>query len=125
MTKFWNNMKPLPFTLLALLLIAGSAQGANFRWLEFSPVRNFTDDDWDMMTATADRALNKGKEGEVFSWENPESGSSGSLTPMGKAESKKGGDCRKLQISNQAGGLSGDSTHILCRQPDGEWKVVR
>jgi len=125
MTKVWNNMKPLLTTLLPLLLAFGSAQGANFRWLEFSPVRYFTDGDWEMMTTTADRALNNGKDGEAFDWSNPESGSSGSLTPIGKAKSRKGSDCRKLKISNHAKGLSNTSTQILCKQPDGEWKVAR
>jgi len=125
MIKIPASIKPLGFMMIAISLAVGSAWGANFRWLEFSPVRHFTDSDWEMMTATADRALNEGKDGEAFTWSNPESGNSGSLTPAGKAESRKGAECRQLEISNHAKGLSGTNTRILCKQPDGEWKVAR
>lgn len=108
---------------IALAVVAGQAHSANFRWLNFSPARHFTDDDWSMLTETADQALSSGKDGEEFSWSNPKTGNSGSLVP-GPATGSEGERCRTLKITNQASGLSSTGIQRLCMQPSGEWKIV-
>jgi len=116
----------LQYTLLALLLATvGPAQSGNFRWLDSSAVRYFTDQDWDLFTETADKALNEGKDGQRFEWNNPKSKSSGSMMPGAADTVFDDKDCRRLEIESQAKDVSGKSTHTLCRQPDGDWKIAR
>jgi surface antigen len=111
--------------LLALSTLGiGIAQGANLGWLNHSPVRHFSDNDWEIMTTTAALALNDGAAGETFNWNNPETGNFGSLTALESVEIE-GNQCRELQIINHARGLDGTSTRTLCRQSNGEWKLVR
>jgi len=124
-----NPMRPTAlrrFTTLALLLtVAGSAQSDNFRWLDSSAVRYFTDRDWNLFSETAQKALDTGNDGQRFEWLNPKSKSSGSLMPRAADTAFDGKACRRLEIESQARGVSGKSTHILCRQPDGNWKILR
>ncbi len=112
------------FWLIPIAVGVGQAQAANFRWMNFSPERHFTEQDWEMVTSTADQALNQGKDGELFTWNNPDSGSSGSLTPK-DAENREGMPCRVLTITNNAQGLSSTGTNLLCKQANGEWKIVK
>lgn len=123
-----NPMRPtvLQFTILALLLaVAGSAQSGNFRWLDSSAVRYFTDQDWELFSETAQKALDAGKDGQRFEWHNAKSKSSGSMVPGAADTAFDGKECRRLEIDSQARGVTGKSTNTLCRQPDGDWKILR
>ncbi|MCB1857387.1 MAG: hypothetical protein KDI63_03910 [Gammaproteobacteria bacterium] len=109
--------------ILGVLVVTESAQSANFNWLSFSPGRYFTDTDWEMMTQAANEALNTGDEGQVFAWSNPATGHSGSVSP-GPVNGDSGENCRSLDITNHAKGLTANGTQRLCRQPNGEWKLA-
>lgn len=76
------------------------------------------------MCLTARKALDEGESGVTMDWENPETGTHGSLTPMEPFD-KAGQTCRKLQIKNFANNLEGGATHIFCRQADGSWLVAK
>jgi len=120
------NHAPLPYILAALLLaLTGPVQAGNFRWLDSSAVRYFSDRDWELFAETAEQALGEGKDGQRFEWNNPKSNSSGSMMPGAADSAFDGKDCRRLEIESQAKGVSGKSTHTLCRQPDGDWKILR
>lgn len=107
---------------LACILAQGSSWAVNLRWLDYSPVRFFNDRDWELARGAADDALDNGKDGATVSWENPETGHRGSLTPLDTRQ-RNGRTCRNLVIENHARGLSGRSEFLFCQQPGGDWKM--
>lgn len=108
-----------------VLLVLPLAQGANFRWLDSSPARHFSDRDWQLLGDTVDLALNTGRDGQRFEWSNPDTGSSGTLEPAPATGRYAGGGCRRLKMENHAGNESSRSSHTFCRQEDGSWKIAR
>lgn len=112
----------LGLAVTCLLLGLGAAHAQNIRFLEYSPIRYFTDQDWGMARAAAKQALEADEEGAPVTWSNPETGNSGSSTALEGLE-REGRQCRRLKIENLARGLSGQSAYLFCRQSDGEWKV--
>ncbi len=121
-------MKNILVTLCAGLLAGvvaspAGASGLNMRWLQYSPVSYFTDEDWRLAREAAGEALNEAEIGNTVSWENPESGASGSSTPV-KALERDGMPCRYLKIFNSASDTSGESIQFFCKQQDGSWKAA-
>ena len=94
------------------------------RWLNYSPVRYFTDQDWEMAKSAARQALNDAKDGETVEWKNPKSQNYGSLTPL-SSTNKKGTTCRELKIVNHANHLDGSSVYEFCQKPDGKWGATK
>lgn len=115
---------PLFIAVLLSAAVILPVEGANLQWLDHSPARFFTDADWEILSAKSDEALNKGEDGQEFSWSNPESGSSGSFVP-GPTEDRGGLSCRLLTIVTQARTASNTSQFTFCRQENGEWRIAR
>ena len=114
----------LPFAAFtAALVFAQPALSSNMRWLEYSPVRFFTNKDWEIAKEAARTALNDKTDGETVSWKNPETGNYGSLTPL-TTVTKKGMKCRLLHIMNHANNLDGQAKYEFCQKPDGKWKAA-
>lgn len=63
--------------------------------------------------------------GQSISWNNPESGHSGTYTPVRDGSDSAGNYCREYQSSVNIGGKSEQAYGTACRQPDGSWKVVK
>ena len=127
-TERKNSMNSASTRLMAgMLLIAltapAMASGLNMRWLQYSPVSYFTDEDWRLARAAAKEALNEAELGKAVTWENTESGAQGSSTPL-KAIKKDGMPCRYLKIYNNANETSGESVHLFCKIADGSWKAA-
>ncbi len=63
--------------------------------------------------------------GQTITWNNPQSGHSGTVTPVRDGTDTSGNYCREFQqtviIDNQPQKAYGTA----CRQPDGSWKVVQ
>jgi len=110
----------LPAVLLGLFL--QSAGAYNLGFLNNSPVRYFTDQDWELSTAAIRKALNETKDGDTVSWENPKTKYSGTVTPT-QTETRDAVTCRRLQIVNNAKGRTGSSRYRFCQKPDGTWAV--
>lgn len=62
--------------------------------------------------------------GEAISWNNPESGNSGVVTPTRDGKDTTGRYCREYQQTIYVGGVQEDGYGIACQQPDGSWKIV-
>lgn len=63
--------------------------------------------------------------GETIEWNNPESGNSGSYTPVREGTSKTSGSyCREYQQTVIVGGQEQSAYGTACQQPDGSWKIV-
>lgn len=63
--------------------------------------------------------------GEQISWNNPESGHYGSVTPMRDGTSDSGNYCREFHETVTIGGKTEDAYGVACRQPDGTWRIVQ
>jgi surface antigen len=113
----------MPF--LALLSIYPTdGMTSAWDWLEKSPVSYFTPEDKHIMRKTARDVLENGKDGTKVSWENPETGHSGSITPISNTK-RADLTCRKTRFFNSAEGLTSIQLHLLCKQADGTWKIFK
>lgn len=79
--------------------------------------------DKQMAMAAANRAFEQGRSGERSTWQNPDSGNSGSITPTRTYQATGGGYCREYQQDIIVGGENQKSYGTACRQPDGSWKI--
>ena len=63
--------------------------------------------------------------GEPTSWSNPDTGHSGTITPVNTYREPSGRYCREYQQTVTVGGRTEQAYGTACRQPDGSWKIVR
>lgn len=76
-----------------------------------------------MANEAAQRALETAPSGKPVAWNNPDSGHSGTVTPVRTFESN-GSYCREYQQTVTIGGRPENSFGTACRQPDGSWRIV-
>lgn len=62
--------------------------------------------------------------GETVSWNNPQSGNSGTYTATRDGYSSSGRYCREYQQTIIVGGQSQQAYGTACQQPDGSWEIV-
>lgn len=81
----------------------------------------------DMMYAnqTAQNAFETAPSGRAMTWQNPDSGNSGTVTPIKTFQTNNGQYCREYTQTVQVGGQSQEAYGTACRQPDGAWLVVK
>ena len=63
--------------------------------------------------------------GETISWNNPDSGNYGTVTPVRDGHDTAGNYCREFQQTVTIGGQTEQAYGTACRQPDGSWKIVQ
>ncbi len=73
---------------------------------------------------TAQRALETAPTGSAVTWQNPDSGHYGSITPVKTYQTASGAYCREYQQTVTIGGKQENAYGTACRQPDGSWKIV-
>ena len=73
----------------------------------------------------AQRALEKEPSGTAVAWRNPDSGHSGTVTPVRTFQKKGGEYCREYQQVGTIDGREHQAYGTACRQPDGSWKIVK
>jgi surface antigen len=113
-------------------LIAAAA-GANPGWIAFSvlagglvggAIGNKLDDrDKEMAAKAAQQAFENNHAGTPSTWQNPDSGASGTITPTRTYQIEDGQYCREYTQEILVGGEKHQSHGTACRQPDGSWKV--
>jgi len=109
-----------------LMILSGTtmtASAARFEMLKETPTAKFSEEDWALLRKTAREALENGKDGIKAAWDNPNTGNSGSITPLNTMK-RESGVCRKTRFFNSAEGLTAIQIHVLCKQPDGKWKIA-
>ena len=111
------------FSLSLALAPAFAQGGGQYGWLRASPLSVFTEVDWEMLRKNARGALDGAADGTTASWENPDTGHSGSVTVLSSYE-EDGRRCRKAKFTNEARGMTGIQTHRLCKVDDGTWKIA-
>lgn len=63
--------------------------------------------------------------GETITWNNPDTGNSGTVTPVRDGtDAQTGAYCREYQTTVTVGGETQDAFGTACQQPDGSWKIV-
>ena len=75
-----------------------------------------------MAAEAQQRALESAPTGKPVAWTNPDSGHSGTVTPVRTYESA-GVYCREFQNEVTIDGKKENAYGTACRQPDGSWKV--
>ncbi len=76
------------------------------------------------MERTSQGALESNRSGQVATWNNPDSGHSGSVTPTRTYQTASGDNCREYQQTVTISGKTETAYGRACRQPDGSWKIV-
>lgn len=61
---------------------------------------------------------------QTVTWQNPDSGNSGTVTPIRTYQTASGQYCREYQQTITIGGERHQSYGTACRQLDGSWKIV-
>ena len=62
--------------------------------------------------------------GQPVTWNNPDSGHSGTITPRREGPDMAGNDCRDYRSTVTVGGKTEEADGAACRQPDGSWKII-
>lgn len=63
--------------------------------------------------------------GETISWDNPNSGHSGSVTPIRSGTNTSGQTCREYKQTIVVDGKSETAYGTACQQTDGSWRLVQ
>lgn len=62
--------------------------------------------------------------GQTISWNNPQSGNSGTYVPIRDGRTNTGAYCREYQQTIYVGGQQQTATGQACQQSDGTWKII-
>lgn len=96
---------------------AGTLLGA---WLGGSIGRSLDDQDRETSYRTDQKALENNPDGETASWSNPDTGASGSTTPLDSFQTTQG-TCRTYEKTVINDGKAEQVTGTACRNSDGLW----
>jgi surface antigen len=62
--------------------------------------------------------------GEQISWNNPQSGNSGTITPVRDGYSSSNRYCREYQQTITVGGRRETAYGTACQSPNGDWQII-
>lgn len=62
--------------------------------------------------------------GETITWNNPESGNRGTVTPVRDGRDSKDRYCREFRQTIEIGGKLEEGYGTACRRPDGSWQIM-
>ncbi len=63
--------------------------------------------------------------GQQITWNNPQSGNAGTITPVRDGYANDGAYCREFQQTITVGGQKQQGYGRACQQRDGSWKIVQ
>lgn len=63
--------------------------------------------------------------GQQVTWNNPQTGNSGTIIPVRDGYANNGAYCRELQQTMMVNGQQQQSHSKTCQQPDGSWKTAQ
>lgn len=109
--------------LAAVLSAAWPATAQVMREMGDAPSVHFTKEDHKIFNAAMQDALEKGADGEIRAWSNPDTNARGELTLV-KSFERKGQQCRRMSIANKAKGRSGLAEYNFCKQVSGQWSLA-
>ena len=111
--------------IVTLSLLSTVVLGDNLSFLRKNkgPIATYSDHDFETFKKTLWTTLNDNADGAANSWENTETGASGSFKPL-RTFNDNGLVCRRLLIDNKANDLSARYVFNFCKQSDDSWKIV-
>jgi surface antigen len=74
---------------------------------------------------TIQQTLELGPDRSIGSWQNPNTGHSGTVTPTATRVASTGQPCREFITTVTIGGVEQQGYGTACRQADGGWKIVQ
>lgn len=78
-----------------------------------------------MMRYAMHRSLERLPSGRAQRWRNPDSGNYGTITPVRTYQRRGGRYCREFQQLIIVAGKRHQAYGTACRQPDGNWQIVK
>lgn len=103
---------------------AGIAAGVILGGLLGGAVGNVLDQrDKELALKQAQLSLESSRTGQSSSWQNPDSGNSGTFTPTRTYQEPGGEYCREYTQEIIVGGEKQQSHGTACRMPDGTWQL--
>jgi len=63
--------------------------------------------------------------GQQITWNNPQTGNAGTITPVRDGYANDGAYCREFQQTITVGGQKQQGYGRACQQPDGSWKIAQ
>ena len=94
---------------------------SNLGQLSDAPSAKFIAQDFEMFWAAIDAVSASTTVGSSQSWENPATGSGGTIKLQSVFTSTDGRDCRRLRVDNHHKTLKGATTQTVCAHRDGTW----
>ncbi len=85
--------------------------------------RQLDERDKRMAVAAAQEAFENNKTGMASTWNNPDTGNSGSITPTRTYQLGDGQYCRRYEQTIMIGGEPHQTFGTACRQEDGTWQI--
>ena len=79
--------------------------------------------DWKLTSAALKEALGQKEEGASIPWQNPDTGSRGTVTPVAASYIKDGFACRNFIASHVGDGRESWYEGMACRVHRGEWEI--
>ncbi len=113
---------PFRSALVALALAAMPAFAINEMFAKDAPIARMTAEDLQIWTDAMRDALDRGHDGETFTWINPATKATGTIRIVASFE-RGGMSCRGAEFTNTAGGEKSRTAWNLCRTPQG-WKFA-
>lgn len=86
--------------------------------------RRLSEGDEERLTRTTQDTLENNQTGQTSSWENPDTGHRGEVTPTNTYRTESGRNCREYRHTIYIDGEPEQAYGTACRQPDGSWKIV-
>jgi surface antigen len=74
---------------------------------------------------TTQSSLERMPSGQAAHWRNPDTGNSGTVTPVRTYRSEAGQDCREFEQTINVGGREERAWGRACRDAQGNWKIVQ
>ena len=76
------------------------------------------------MQQITQNSLENAPSGTTSTWQNPDSGNYGTVTPQPSYQTSEGRYCREFRQTVTVGGSTEEAYGTACRQPDGSWQIV-
>ncbi len=110
--------------VIAVILLALSfpAWSIEFTFMQSSPVRYYTPQDWDIFKKISDEALEKLPNGKKKMWHNSQTNNGGYVQPL-NTTLQNGNKCRNLKIFISAHYMTDQYTFTFCKI-NSKWKLT-
>jgi surface antigen len=109
---------------LAAACLVSVGHAANLGFLLDAPAGAFNDRDWALLNEAALDTLDNAEDGDTRTWKNEENGHNGRLTPT-RTYQKYGTTCRSVRVFNEAGSFHATQMRDLCKDTEGQWKILK